>query len=123
MTTKQTTVATPDQRKSLSKQSQACLTMTVMKTQFKMSNVMREPAFYVCENKGPDQLSGSRTAEHRLSFRYIDTCNTNTLLYESEISNLGQSALSVSVLVGDLRHRFSHDVAQICLIFFFKKTL
>ena len=76
---------------------------------------MREPAFYVCENKGPHQLSGSRTAEHRLSFRYID--NTNTLLYESEISNLGQSALSVSVLVGDLEQRFSHDAAQICSIF------
>ena len=66
---------------------------------------MREFARYVCENKGPDQLSGSRTANQHLSFRYID--NTNTLLYESEISNLMVSAVSVSVLVSDLKHRFS----------------
>ena len=63
---------------------------------------MRESAFYViiCENKGPDQLSGSRKADQHLSFRYID--NTNTLLHESEILNLMPSAISVLVLVGDL---------------------
>ena len=54
---------------------------------------MRESAFYVCENKGYDQLSGNYTAEQRLSFRYID--NTNTLLHESEISNLRPSSMSV----------------------------
>ena len=46
---------------------------------------MRESAFYVCENKGPDQQSGSGKVDQRLSFRYID--NTNPLLHESEISN------------------------------------
>ena len=56
---------------------------------------MRETAFYVCENKGPDQLSGGRTADQRLSFCYID--NTNTLLHE---------VLSLSVLVAYLEHRF-----------------
>ena len=60
---------------------------------------MREPAFYVFENKGPDQLRGSHTADQSLSFRYID--NTNTLLHESEISNLRPSALSVSVLTSN----------------------
>ena len=73
---------------------------------------MRESAFYVCENKGPDQLSGNRTADQRLSFRYID--DTITLLQESEISNPRPStALSVSVLVGDLEHRFSRDAAHL----------
>ena len=71
---------------------------------------MRESAFHVCENIGPDQLSGCRTANQRLSFCYIDT--THTLLYESEISNLRPSALSVSVLVSDLEHRFSRNAAQ-----------
>ena len=74
---------------------------------------MRESAFYVSENKGPDQLSGSRKADRHLSFRYID--NTNTLLHESEISNLRQSALYALVLVRDLEHRFSRDAAQIYL--------
>ena len=46
---------------------------------------MRESAFYVCENKGPDQMSDDRTADQCLSFHYID--NTNTLLHETEISN------------------------------------
>ena len=82
---------------------------------------MRESAFEVCENKGPDQLSCSRTADQRLSFRYID--DTNTLLHESGISNLRPSVLSVSVLVGDLEHGFSCDAAQICLIFLLKKTM
>ena len=50
---------------------------------------------YTCENKSPDQLSGSRTADQRLSFSYIN--NTYTLLHESEISNLRPSSLSVSV--------------------------
>ena len=75
--------------------------------------------FYVCENKGPDQLRGSRTADQHLSLCYID--NTNTLLYESEISNLRSSSLSVKVLVGDLEHRFSRDTAQICLTFLLEK--
>ena len=34
---------------------------------------MRNPAFYICENKGADQLCGNRTADQRLCFRYIDT--------------------------------------------------
>ena len=74
---------------------------------------MRESAFYVCENKGPDQLSGNRAADQRFSFGYID--NTISLLHESEISNLRpssmtvQPALSVSILVGDLEHRFSRS--------------
>ena len=81
---------------------------------------MGESAFYVCKTKTPiSDQRGSRTADHRLSFRYIDY--TNTLLHESKISNLRPSALSVSVLVGDLEHRFSRNAAQICLIILLQK--
>ena len=54
---------------------------------------MRESAFYVCENKGIDQMSGNHTAEERLPFCYID--NTSTLLHESEIPNLRSSSMFV----------------------------
>ena len=53
------------------------LAMTVIKTQFKVSCVMRESALYICKNKCPDQLNCNRTAEQRLSLCYID--NTSTL--------------------------------------------
>ena len=89
MTTKQSTLGPSDQSKSLSKH----LAMTVIKPQFKMSIVMRESAFYVYENQGPDQLSGNPTTDQCLIFSYID--NTITLLHESEISNLMLSSMSV----------------------------
>ena len=38
-----------------------------------LSCVMREPAFYISEYKGADQLCGNRTADQRLCFRYIDS--------------------------------------------------
>ena len=38
-----------------------------------MSLVMRKPAFCICENKDADQLRGSREADQRLCFRYIDS--------------------------------------------------
>ena len=34
---------------------------------------MRKPAFCICENKDADQLRGSREADQRLCFRYIDS--------------------------------------------------
>ena len=49
---------------------------------------MRESVFYVCENK-----SGNRTADQRLSFRYMD--NAFTSLHEAEISNLRPSSMFV----------------------------
>ena len=54
---------------------------------------MRESVFHVCENKGSDQLSDNRTADQRVSFRYMD--NTITLLHESENSNLRLSSMTV----------------------------
>ena len=71
---------------------------------------MSESAFYVCENKDPDQLSGSCTADQRLSFRYID--NTNIRHLKPQAIFYVCSALSVLVLVGNLEHRFSCDAAQ-----------
>ena len=56
MTTQQNTLRPPGQSMIPS-----ALAMTVIKTRLKMSHVMRESAFGVCENKGPSQLSGSRT--------------------------------------------------------------
>ena len=37
-----------------------------------MSLLMRKPAFCICENKDADQLRGSREADQRLCFRYMD---------------------------------------------------
>ena len=34
---------------------------------------MGKPAFCICENKDADQLCGSREADQRLCFRYIDS--------------------------------------------------
>ena len=65
----------------------------LQKINLNLNRIMRESAFYVYENKGPNQLSGNHTADERLSFRYID--NTNTLIHESEISNLRPSSMSV----------------------------
>ena len=69
---------------------------------------MRESAFYVCENKDPDQMSGSRTADQRLSVRYI---NTNIRNIKPQAIFYVSTALSVSVLVGPLEHTFSRDAA------------
>ena len=52
----------------------------------KLSRVVRKPAFCICENKDADQLRGSREADQRLCFRYIDS--TIPLLSKYEISSL-----------------------------------
>ena len=72
---------------------------------------MRESAFYVCENKDPDQLSGSRTADQRLSFRDIHV-DTNIQNFKPEAIFYVCTAISVSVLVCPLENRFSRDAAQ-----------
>ena len=51
------------------------------------------PAFYICENKGADQLRGSHAADQRLCFRYIDS--TIPQLLKSEISSLWPSSVVV----------------------------
>ena len=33
---------------------------------------MRKPAFYICENKGADQLCGNHPADQRLCFHFIN---------------------------------------------------
>ena len=53
---------------------------------YDMSLVMRKPAFCICETKDADQLRGSREADHRLCFRYMDS--TIPLLSKSEIISL-----------------------------------
>ena len=58
-----------------------------------MSHVMRNPTFYICENKDADQLRGDREADQRLCFRYIDS--TIPLLSKTEISSLEPSSVAV----------------------------
>ena len=50
---------------------------------FKMSRVMRNPAFCICENKGADQLRGNPAADQRLVFA---TQIVQKLLPKSETS-------------------------------------
>ena len=46
---------------------------------------MRKPAFFICKNKGADQLQGNRAADQRLCF----CCKDSTIpLRKSEISSL-----------------------------------
>ena len=40
---------------------------------FKLSLVVRKPAFCICESKDADQLRGNREADQRLCFRYTDS--------------------------------------------------
>ena len=61
--------------------------------QFHMSRVMRKPAFCMCENKGADQLRGSRTANQRLCFCCIDSAIP--LLPKFEISIHQPSSVAV----------------------------
>ena len=51
-----------------------------------LSHIMRKPAFYICENKGSDQLCGNREADQHLCFRYIDIAIP--LVPKSKISSL-----------------------------------
>ena len=51
-----------------------------------MSQVIREPVFAICENKGSDQLRDYPAADQRLCFHYIES--TTPLLPKSEILSL-----------------------------------
>ena len=53
---------------------------------YKVSHVMRKPAFCICENKGADQLNSKHAADQRLCVCYIDS--KIPLLPKSEISGL-----------------------------------
>ena len=80
---------------------------------------MRKPAFGICENKDADQLRGTREADRRLCFRYIDT--TMPLPSKPEISKLlailcGCTTRFVSDLVGNPEDRFSHNEAHLIVV-------
>ena len=68
-----------------------CLNICVLQA-YQMSLVMRNPVICICENKGADQLRGSREADQRLCFRYTDS--TIPLLLKSEISCLQPSSVT-----------------------------
>ena len=71
---------------------------------------MRKPAFCICENKEADQLRGSREADQRLCFRYLDS--TIPLLFKLLNIFRGCTARSVSVQVKNPENWFSHNEAQ-----------
>ena len=58
-----------------------------------MSCIMRKTAFFICENKGGDQLHSYCSADQRLCFSFIDS--TFHLLHKSEISRLSPSSVAV----------------------------
>ena len=49
-----------------------CFFMCVNST-YNMSHVLRKTAFCICENKDTDQLCGTRKADQRLCFHYIES--------------------------------------------------
>ena len=80
-----------------------------------MSLIVRKLAFCICENKDADQLRGSREADHRLCFPYIDS----TIPLLSKYKNCkplailcGCRAWFVWDLVGNPKDRFSHNEAH-----------
>ena len=58
-----------------------------------MSRIGRKPDFWLCENKGADQLRSNCEADQRLCFRYTDS-NIHFLL-KSEISNFLPASATV----------------------------
>ena len=58
-----------------------------------MSRLMGKPTICIGENKDADQLRGTREADQRLCFRYMD--NTIPLLFKSEISSFQPASLTV----------------------------
>ena len=48
----------------------------------KMSLVVRNPGFCICENKDADQLRGNRESDQRLCFRYPDSTILQLPKYE-----------------------------------------
>ena len=60
---------------------------------YRVSRVVRKPAFCICENKDADQLRGNREADQRLCFRHMD--RVIPLLPKSEISSLWPSSVAV----------------------------
>ena len=68
-----------------------------------LSRVMRKPNFYICENKGADQLCSNCTADQRLCFRYTDSTIPPLLIPIFKILAFfcGCTGLFVSDLVGN----------------------
>ena len=93
-----------------------CLCLLLLRPLFyKLSLVMRKLDFCICENKEADQLCGSREADQRLCFRYMDS--TIPLLSKFKIARLKPSSMAVqpgflSDLVGYPEDWFSHNEAQ-----------
>ena len=59
---------------------------SIVRGGYKLSCVVRKPAFCICENKDADQLRDNREADQRLCFRYTDS--TIPLFPKYKISSL-----------------------------------
>ena len=70
-----------------------CPFLSTCENKAHMSCIVRKPDFCLCENKGADQLRGSREADQRLCFRYTDS--TLPLLFKSEISSFQPTSVTV----------------------------
>ena len=79
---------------------------------------MRKPAFFMCENKGIDQLRSNCIADQRLCFPYIDSSIPLFLNPKSPAFVAifcGCTAWFVSDLIGNPEDRFSRVVAHMVL--------
>ena len=75
---------------------------------------MRKPVFYICENKGADQLRSKCAADQRLCFRYIIV---QSLYFQNPKGQAYYHFLKLysPVCVGPdrkLRRQVSHDAVQ-----------
>ena len=87
---------------------------------YKVSRIMRNPDFCLCQNKSTDQLRSKCTADQRICFRYKDSAIPLLLIFQ-DFSFLLWVYLGrfVSDLVGDPENRFSHDGRlELSLVFF-----
>ena len=58
---------------------------------------MRKPAFFICENKGEDQLCDNRAADQRLCFRDIDSRCTHCSSWIRNSSLLSTTSVGVGL--------------------------
>ena len=78
---------------------------------------MRKPDFYLCENKGADQLRSNCEADQRLCFCYTDSTIISLVLKSENFKLLACfcdcAGRFVSDLVENPEDQFSHVAAQL----------
>ena len=77
-----------------------------------MNHIMRKPDFYLCENKGADQLCSNFTADLRLCFRFTDISSSYIQNFKLLVCVCDCTGQFVSDLVGNPEYRFSRIMDQ-----------